>query len=306
MMFHLVFMGNFYAYKNIVRGEIKELIPFAHYDVQVEQLKDFTLRYRLKGPDGTFREIDPSLIWHVRGPSWNSWMGLEGIKLAREAIGLSKSIENSQADFQKGGARVSGLLSLEDTIGSERFEFLSKWIDRHAAGGDREGKTLVMDRGGKFATMQMSGVDQQLIESRKFQVEEVCRHFRVMPIMVGFSDKASTYASAEQMFLAHVVHCLSPWYTRLEQSIDAHLLTDQDRKDGYYSNFVEEGLLRGAMKDTADFLVRLTSGGLMTRNEGRAKLDMNPLAGLDEPLTPANTTIGADPAPPEPPTPPPA
>jgi phage portal protein BeeE len=98
----------------------------------------------------------------------------------------------------------------------------------------------------------------------------------VMPIMVGYSDKAMTYASAEQMFLSHVVHTLAPWYQRIEQSIDANLLTDKERTDGLYANFVEEGLLRGSSIDTKDAILGYVNGGIMTPNEGRAKLDLNP------------------------------
>ena len=97
-----------------------------------------------------------------------------------------------------------------------------------------------------------------------------------MPIMVGYADKTATYASAEQMFLAHVVHCLSPRWTRFEQSADAYLLTEAERADGYYFDFVEEGMIRGAVIDTLDAIVGYVNGGIMTPNEGRAKLDLNP------------------------------
>src|SRR5574343_1338681 len=78
------------------------------------------------------------------------------------------------------------------------------------------------------------------------------------------------------MFLAYVVHTLAPWYQRLEQRIDANLLTDRDRKNGLYSCFVEEGLLRGSLRDTKDTILGYVNGGILTPNEGRAKLDANP------------------------------
>jgi HK97 family phage portal protein len=113
---------------------------------------------------------------------------------------------------------------------------------------------------------------------------------RVMPIMVGYSDKTATFASAEAMFLAHVVHTLMPWYRRIQQSADVNLLTKADRRAGYYTKLDEAGLMRGDMKATAEYLARLTLGGIIERNEAREKLDLNPLAGLDEPLTPTNMT----------------
>ena len=122
----------------------------------------------------------------------------------------------------------------------------------------------------------LAWIDAQTVETRRLQVEEVCRFFRVNPIMVGAESKNTTYASAEQMFLAHLVHTLAPWYSRLEQSIDAYLLSDKDRAAGLYANFVEEGLLRGSATTTKDVILGYVNGGLMTPNEGRAKLDMNP------------------------------
>ena len=115
--------------------------------------------------------------------------------------------------------------------------------------------------------------------------------------MVGAESKNTTYASAQQMFLAHVVHTMAPWWQRIEQSIDTNLLTETDRKAGLYSNFVEEGLLRGSMVETKETLLGYTNGGLMTPNEARAKLDLNPDADPDSDKLriPANIT-GAVPA----------
>jgi len=115
--------------------------------------------------------------------------------------------------------------------------------------------------------------------------------------MAGYSDKAATYASAEQMFISHVVHTLSPWYSRVEQSIDCQLLSEKDAEQGFYAKFVAEGMMRGAFKDTSESLSALTLNGILTRNEAREKLEQNPIDGLDEPLTPANMMVGATPDP---------
>jgi len=112
--------------------------------------------------------------------------------------------------------------------------------------------------------------------SHSHSVEEICRHFGVNPIMIFAESKNTTYASAEQMFLAHVVHTLAPTYRRLEQSIDANLLTEADRADGLYSCFVDAGLLRGSITNQKDVILGYTNGGIMTPNEGRRLLDMNP------------------------------
>src|SRR5690554_1130865 len=203
-----------------------------------------TLEYKVSSDNGGSRTFGADAIWHLRGPSWNTWLGLEAVKLAREAIGLAISLEQGQAEFQKNGAATSGVLSMTQKLSPERFDFLSKWLDKHLPGGERFGKPLVADDGAKWAGTTMSAIDQQLVESRKHQIEEICREFGVMPIMVGHADKTATYASAEQMFLAHVVHTMSPWYQRIEQSADVNLLGEDDLAKGLYTKFTPNALMR--------------------------------------------------------------
>lgn len=282
MMFHVLLLGNAYAFVNRVGRErkVREIVPLDPQQVTVTQNNDYSLEYMVTGIDGKQQMFPADAIWHWRGPSWNSWMGLDAVKSARAAIGLTVALEKGQWDFQKNGAKTSGLLSTANKIAPEKFEFLAAWLDRHSPGGDRAGKPMILDDGGKYAPFTMSGVDQQLIETRKHQIEEICRHFGVMPIMVGHADKTATYASAEQMFLAHVVHTLSPWYERIEQSADVNLLTQEDIQQGYYTKFTANALMRGAAKDRGEFYAKaLGAGGTkgwMTQNEIRALEEMDP------------------------------
>lgn len=288
---HLVFTGHHYSFINRLGGKILELIPFEPQDVTVKRNVDGSRRYEVRSADGSSTQTFPQeAIWHIQGASWNGWLGLEPVKLAREAIGLSLSTEESHARMHSNGARTGGILSVEGNLDEKQYTKLKEWIERDYEGAEKTGKTMIVDRGAKFMTNAITGVDSQHLETRRYQVEEICRFMRVMPIMVGFSDKASTYASAEQMFLAHVVHTLSPWYERIEQSIDCFLLSDSDRAAGVYSKFIDQGLLRGALKDTSDFLTKLTAGGILTRNEARSRLEENPLDGLDEPLIPISSS----------------
>lgn len=273
---HVVLTGNHYSFINRVRGEIRELIPILPGAVDVKRNDDYSLKYVVTGKDGSRREFPAESIWHVRGPSWDGFLGLEAVRYAREAIGLAMSTETASASLHKNSVRPSGVYSVEGTLKDDGYKALAKWIDSAFAGGENAGKALILDRSAKWQSTAMTGIDAQSLETRRFQIEEICRFARVMPIMVGYSDKAATYASAEQMFLAHVVHTLAPWYQRLEQSIDANLLTDKQRADGLYSAFIEEGLLRGSMAETKDTILGYVNGGIMTPNEGRAKLDMNP------------------------------
>lgn len=310
IMFHLLLTYNAFVFVNRVgiSREVKELVPIEPGRVRVEQLDDYRLRYKVTGKNGAEQVFEQDAIWHLRGPSWNTWIGMDAVALARNAIGLSISLEQGQGDFQKNGARTSGVLSVKDKLAPEKFQFLSAWLDKHMPGGERAGKPIIADMDMDYRSMSMSSVDQQLMETRKHQIEEICRAFRVMPIMVGHADKTATYASAEQMFLAHVVHTLMPWYERIEQSADVNLLSEQDIASGLYTKFTPNALMRGAAKDRGEFYAKaLGSGGAkgwMTQNDirGLEELDRSddpeadklPQPAKQEPPKPA-----ADPAKPE-------
>lgn len=285
---HAQLTGNAYVFVNRVgsKREIRELIPLEPKRVEVKRKPDMTLEYKVNSENGASQIFGPDAIWHLRGPSWNSWLGLDIIKLAREAVGLAITLEQSQAEFQRNGAQTSGVLATKDKLSPERFAFLSAWIDKHLPGGERFGRPMIVDDEAEYMNRSFSAVDQQLLESRKMQIEEICREFGVMPIMVGYSDKAATYASAEQMFLAHVVHTLAPWYKRVEESADANLLTEDDRDAGYYTKFFPNALMRGAAKDRSEFykaaLGDTQRPGWMVKNEVRELEDLNPVEGGDE------------------------
>lgn len=296
LMLHLVLCGNHFSFINRVRRRIVELIPFEPGQVTVKRdERTWARTYEVRATESGAKQVFPQeAIWHISGPSWSGWLGLEPVLLAREAIGLSMAIEAQQAGFYARGAQTGGVYSIDGTLTDEQYKKLRDWIEKEHGGAANAWRPMVLDRGAKWLQQTLSGHDAQTLEQRKYQVEEICRAMRVMPIMVGHSDKTSTYASAEQMFLAHVVHSLAPWYERLEQDIDANLLTDEDVRGGVYAKFIEEGLLRGALTDTAEYLSKLTGGPIMSRNEARAKLDMNPVDDpeFDKPLTPLN--MGGD------------
>lgn len=277
---HLVFAGNAYVWANRIGGEIVELLPFEPRQVEVER-EGWDITYTVRDDKGRPLSIPRGDMWHIRGPSWNGYEGLEGVRMAREALGISIGAEEQAgATLQNGGA-PAGILTTDATLSAEqRKQLRDSWQAVHG-GRVNAGRVAVLSNGMRFVAVGSSAVDQQLIETRKFAVEEVCRAFRIMPIMVGYSDKAATYASAEQMFLAHVVHTMGPWYRRVEKSASAFLLTDRERADGLYFKFVTNALLRGAARDRAEFYRTMVANALMSPNEVRELEDLNPYEGGD-------------------------
>ena len=275
LMLHLALTNNAIIFVNKVGSQrkIREMIPIEPGRVQIKQLDDYRLEYHVTGKDGKVQVFGQDAIWHIRGPSWNGWSGLDAVKLARDAIGLSMAIEQGQASFQKSGGQQPGVFSTKEVLTPERFAFLSAWLDRHLPGGDRFGKPLVLDDSAEYASTTMTGVDQQLLETRRHQVEEMCRPFRVMPLMVGHPADMAARAATESIIQMHVTHTLMPWYVRIEQSATMNLLTPEDREAGYYLKFVPNALMRGSSKDRAEYYSKaLGSGGTkgwMTQNDVR-------------------------------------
>lgn len=299
MAIHAVLTGDAIAFVNRdVRGNIRELLPIPPGNVCVKQESDYRLVYTVTSPNGKVQDFPQQAIWHWRGPSWDSVVGLDAVKLARESIGLAMAAEASQARMQEDGAAMTGLYSVDGNLTEEQYKSLRKYLDKEFY-SQKATRVKLLDRGAKFHAISMTGVDAQLLETRRNQVEEICRSMRVFPIMIGHTgDKANTFASAEQMFIAHVVHTLAPWYNRIEQSVECQLLTDTELDAGYFVKFTAAGLMRGSHKDRAEFYSRsLGSGGSpawMTQDEVRALEDLNPMGG-DAALLPKPTNAGAQP-----------
>lgn len=282
MALHLALTGNHFSLINRIGPdrEIVELLPIEPGAVTVHRADNGEIGYTVADGRGGMRQVAADAIWHVRAASWNGWMGMEPVRLAREAIGLAMATETSQAKLHSDGVRPSGLYSVDGTLKREQYTELAEWIKKNFATGG----VMILDRAAKFTPLTMTGVDAQHLETRRFQIEEICRAFRVMPIMVGQSDKAATYASAEQMFLAHVIHTLGPWYARLEQSINAALIGPALRAEGVYAKFNANALMRGDAKTRAFFYESGIRARWLVPNDARDWEDMNHLAGGDDPV----------------------
>ncbi|MCP4306479.1 MAG: phage portal protein, partial [bacterium] len=212
-------------------------------------------------------------------------------KVCRDAIGLAIATEESQSLLHANGAHPGGLLSIDGRLGDPGKQQLRDMARERMEGLQNAYRTLVLDQGARWTPFQMTGVDNQHLETRRFQVEEICRGLGVLPIMVGHYDKAATFASAEQMFLHHVVHTIRPWHRRFEYSMNHQLLTPDQRHEGFYFRFVDTELLRGDHKTRGEYYQKAIEAGWMVPEEPRGFEDMPWVAGLDRPRMPLNQAI---------------
>ena len=275
--FHVMLVGNAFVFVNRVgEDRIHELLLLDPGKVQVTKRPDQTYSYAVAGDGGSYRPVPDASIWHIRGPSWNGWMGMEPVRLAREALGLSLALEASHAEIHRDGVKPSGAYSVEGELTGPQYEQLSKWLKRFAAAGDLAGSPLILDKGAKWLSQQMTGVDLQHLETRRYQVEETCRAARVLPIMVGLADKVATYSSSEQMFLAHGMFTMTPCAGRIEQSIEVGLLTEADQREGLVARFNLNASMRGDYKSRQEGLQIQRRNGVINADEWRELEDWNP------------------------------
>lgn len=287
LMWHAVLTGNGYAFKNVVKGKLKELLPWPPNRVNVLKNAVGDPIYELRDEKGTVIATVPrNRMFILRGPSWDSYQALEVIRIAREAIGLSAAAEESQAEFHANGTQSGGVMTTEMSLGEEKMQKIRDAFQRSYAGSKNAFKMILLDAGFKFTPTSMSGVDAQLIETRKFQVEEICRFLRVYPQKVMHTDKATTYASAEQFSIDYVIDCILPWVERWEQALARDLL--EDGEEDLFFKFTVSAIMRGDAKSRAEYFKAALGNGnpdmaWMVRNEVRALEELNPIDGWDEP-----------------------
>ncbi|WP_319798316.1 phage portal protein [Nitrobacter sp.] len=287
MMFHAGLMGVSVAYIGKIKGQPRELIPLVPGKYVLKQNPDWSIICTL--PDGNVLSQDQLFI--LRGPMWQGPAGMQALHLAREAIGLAIATEETHAALHANGAQPGGILAVKSRLDDPARERLKKSWNEYQAGLRNKFKTAVLDMDATWSPMSMNGVDAQHLETRRFQIEEICRGLGVFPQMIGHTDKTATFASAEAFFLAHVVHSLAPWVENWEQALQRDLFP---KDDDLIAKFSLQGLLRGDNKTRAEFYASGIVNGWLTRNEARRLEDLNPIKGLDDPLLPLNMGTQAE------------
>lgn len=290
LMTHLVLRGNGYA-EIIpgVRGAVDQLEPLHPDRVTVSRLSDRTLAYDVSDENGRQRRLLQDEVLHIRSAvAPGGLVGVSPIAYARETIGLALAAEEHGARTFSNGARPSGVVQVKNRFSNEAFDRFKAGIANNFYGLHNAGKTMILEEGAEFKTIQMTADELQFLQLREFQIEEIARWFDVPLVLLHHMSKTSSWGTGvEAIMLAFVRNNLRPWLRAWEQAISRDLII----APGLYSaRFDTEELQRGDSKALAEFISRLVLNGVLTRNEGRAMLGYNHVPGLDTPLTPSNTT----------------
>ncbi|TIL30025.1 MAG: phage portal protein [Mesorhizobium sp.] len=281
-LMHAAGAGNGVSYKVELNGQLKELIPVRPECVSINLPNQYNyVTYDLTFEGGGFATVGSDQVLHLRGPSWSPYKGLDPAVVGREAIGLSRSIEETQAKLHANGARPSGVLESEQKLNKAQIDLLRTQWQESFSGAAQAGMTPVTAGGLKWKQIALSGVDGEHLNTRKHQIEEIARLLGIFPIMLGHAgDQSPTFASADAFLEAHVRYSLQPWIKAVRSGVETQILTKDERAEGYYCRIDTSELLRGSLKDRTEYykagLGTNSSPGWLKPNEVREDDGWNP------------------------------
>ena len=279
LMTHLLLWGN--AYAQIIRngkGEVIALYPLMPNRMSVDRDYSGALyytytRYSDEAPtmNGMTVTLRPSDVLHIPGLGFDGLVGYSPIAMAKNAIGMAIACEEYGAKFFANGAAPGGVLEHPGTI-KDPQKVRDSWNAAYQ-GSSNSHRVAVLEEGMKYQSIGISPEQAQFLETRKFQINEIARIFRVPPHMVGDLEKSS-FSNIEQQSLEFVKYTLDPWVIRWEQAISRSLLRP-DEKKLYFAKFNVDGLLRG------DYVSRMNGYATARQNGWMSANDIRELENLD-------------------------
>lgn len=267
-----------------LRGKVVQLIPLKRGTVTPVLSDDWQLTFTYRRPSGGTVTLPASDVFHFRHPITRD--GLKGVNLidiAVNAIGIAAQAEKAAGKVLKGGVMAGGALETAQELGDEAIANLKESMRERAVDGEAAGEWLVLEQGMTAKPFLASAKDAQFDETRKRQAEEVSR-FTGVPRPLLMFDETSWGSGIEQLGLYFVTYCLMPWFVAWEQAIERSCLTQSEQDaDELYVKFNEGALLRGSLKDQADFFAKALgpNNAYRTPDEVRSAFDLNPIPGGD-------------------------
>lgn len=268
-------------------GDLVGLYPYQWSMVNIERDRETgKLLYKIRS--GTSEKtLGRSQVFHIPGLSFDGVVGLSPIEYTTSAIRLGLSYEQFGVNFYKNGANASGVFSFQGALTEPSYQRLKEDIAKNYTGLVNTGKPILLEEGGDFKQLTIKPADAQLIENKKFQIEDVARIYRVPLHLIQNLDRA-TNNNIEHQSLEFVMYTMLPWFKRWEENINMQLLTPMERMAGYYIEFKIDSLLRGDAKSRAEAYAQGRQWGWLSVNDIRKLENMSPIPNGDIYLQPLN------------------
>lgn len=274
MLTHLLLYGN--AYCQIIRSgrtNIVGLYPLLPDRMEVDRDSKGNLTYTYTTTDGKPVALRPEDVLHIPGLGFDGIVGYSPIALEKNAIGLGIAAEEYGSRFFQNGARPSGILTHPNTVKDPK-RLRESWNAAYGGSGN-SGKVAILEESMTFTPISIPNNEAQFLETRKFQVEEICRIYRVPAHLIGNLDHA-TFSNIEHMSIDFAVHTIRPWLVRIEQAMNRALFLDTE-KGRFYVQFNLDGLMRGDYKSRMEGYAIARQNGWMSANDIRELENLNPL-----------------------------
>lgn len=282
--------GNAYALKVKSRGAVRQLIPLPRRRVKPQLSSTFDLSFRYERQHGGPVTLSKDDVFHFRAPiSLDGLTGVSLLDVAADTLGISHRALQAAGRVLAKGTMVRGALETDQELGDEAYQRLRDSLRDNFTGADADEDFLILEEGLKAKVLSGTTKDNQLVELRKLEAEEVSR-FTGAPRPLLMFDETSWGSGIQQLGLFFVTYCLLQWFVIWEEAIWFCLLSPAEQET-MYAKFNDGALLRGSLKEQSEFLKAALgpNAGFFTPNEAREYMDKNPIAGGDD-LPRAGTT----------------
>ena len=271
LMSHLLLWGN--AYAQIIRdgrGRVLGLYPLLPNKVIVNRNQHGELVYQYE-KDGQTYFLRSYEVLHIPGLGFDGLIGYSPIAMAKNAIGMAIATEEYGAKFFANGANPGGVLEHPGVV-KDPARIRESWNAVYQ-GSSNAHRVAVLEEGMKFQSIGIPPEQAQFLETRKFQINEIARIFRIPPHMIGDLEKSS-FSNIEQQSLEFVMYTLDPWVVRWEQAIQRALFTENEKRQ-YFVKFNVDGLLRGDYQSRMNGYAVGRQNGWLSANDIRELENLN-------------------------------
>ncbi len=281
----MLLRGNAHCEKLLVGERVVGLQFLYPGRLTVSRKGDGSKEYRYTDDDGRQRVIPATKVWRIPGWSLNGKDGVSVVHYGAQVFGSALATDEAAAGVFKRGLMPTTWFKYPKILKDNQREEAREMIEGRLSGAVNAGRPAILEADMEVGTIGINPIDAQLLQSRGFSIEEICRWFRVPPWMVGHTEKSTSWGTGiEQQMIGFLVFTLSPWLKRIEQSIVKDLLMPAERAR-YYPKFAVEGLLRADSAARASFYSVMVNNGILTRDEVRELEDRAPMGGNAAVLT---------------------
>lgn len=287
----LLLQGNGYAERLYVGRRLVGLQPL--FGVAPQRRADGRFDYRVTDR-GRAEILPPEKVFHLRGFGAGDGLGLSAIKHGVQSMGAALAAEETAAGVFSNGMMAAGVLKSPDVLTPVQRDQLRDMLGRYT-GSKRAGKVLTLEGGLSYEQLQMNPEDAQLLDTRRFSIEDVCRWFGTPPIIIGHAGQGQTMwgTGVEAIMLAWLTLGINPMLRRIEARILKDLVPPE-RRGRWFVEWNREAMLQMDSQAKGEFLSKMTTGGIMSSDESRDKLNLPRRGGAADDLRAQTATAPID------------